>query len=310
MVSCQMRQRSQTTLWGLLLNQVWVQSSLAVPPCLPQGPSVDPLPAARMASQLQLDAHAPGRESDCYAARCFLSLHAKSLQWLVAYVACWHRVMGPVWRTLSCKVAASFLEDCTHVPQHYSTPDVSVLLMGTEHGWGVCHQQHRAMCNFHSSYCNYRSTRPAASDSTLSMEQAAPSTALVLTPRSNPRHLFVSGQLPSTGATPSISPSPTSAPSAPPQTASAQDDEPSSSKQPGTTSDALFQHGHAGQSSSRDQQPADEMPEDNGSNDTESLSDAQVKMRSLAAVLGHDAYLTVFQCLQLTTKSQHSRLVV
>ena len=115
------------------------------------------------------------------------------------------------------------------------------------------------------------------------MEQAAPSTALVLTPRSNPRHLFVSSQLPSTGAAPSISPSPTSAPSAPSQTANGQDDKPSSSRQAGTTPDAPPQRGHAGQSTSRDRQLADEMPEDDGSDDTENLSDAQVKTRSLAA---------------------------
>ena len=131
------------------------------------------------------------------------------------------------------------------------------------------------------SYCNYRSATPAPSDSALSMEQAAPSTALVLTPRSNPRHLFVSSQLPSTGATPSISPSPTSAPSAPPQTANAQDDKPSSSKQPGNTPDAPPQRGHAGQSMSRNQQPADEMHEDDGSDDNENLSDAQVNIKSL-----------------------------
>lgn len=114
------------------------------------------------------------------------------------------------------------------------------------------------------------------------MEHAAPSTVLVLTPRSNPRHLFVSSQLPSTGATPSISPSPSSSPSAPPQRAHAQDDTPSSSKQPGTNTEVPSQRGHAGQSTSREQQPADEMPEDDGSDDTGNLSDAQVGISSLA----------------------------
>lgn len=107
-----------------------------------------------------------------------------------------------------------------------------------------------------------------------------PSTALVLTPRSNPRHLFVSSQLPSTGATPSISPSPTNAPSAPPHTANAQDDKPGPSKQAGTTSDTA-QRGHAGQSTSRDQQPADEMPEDDGSHEAENLTDAQVRRHDI-----------------------------
>ena len=193
-----------------------------------------------------------------------------------------------------CKEAAGFLKDSTHVPQHLQWTSLPVVLTGTEQDWSLSHREYRALCNFHSSHCNYRSTTPAPSDSALSMEHAAPSTALVLTPRSNPRHLFVSSQLPSTGAMPSISPSPTSAPSAPPQTANGQDDKPSSSKQPGTTSDAPPQRGHAGQRTSRDQQPADEMPEDDGSDDTGNLSDAQVKIRPPAAdpvALGHDAYV-------------------
>lgn len=74
---------------------------------------------------------------------------------------------------------------------------------------------------------------------------------------------------------PSISPSPTNAPSAPPQTVNSQDDKPGPSKQAGTPSDTP-QRGHAGQSTSRDQQPADEMPEDDSSDDADNLTDAQV----------------------------------
>lgn len=134
----------------------------------------------------------------------------------------------------------------------------------------------------------HRSTTPALSEGVpSSSDQAAPSTALVLTPRSNPRHLFVSSQLPSTGASSSFSPSPSSGPSAHPEKPKAQDDKPSSSKQPGTDSNAA-QNGHAGQGTSKEQQHADEMPEDNDDNDNgpENVTEAKVKTTSLTAVYG------------------------
>ncbi|KAL3138125.1 hypothetical protein ABBQ38_005353 [Trebouxia sp. C0009 RCD-2024] len=122
-----------------------------------------------------------------------------------------------------------------------------------------------------------RSTTPALSESIpSSSDQAGPSTALVLTPRSNPRHLFVSSQLPSTGASSSFSPSPSSAPSANPEKAKAQDDQPSLSKQPGPDSDAA-QDKRGEQGASRDKQPADEMQDDDeNGNDAEKLTEAQI----------------------------------
>lgn len=131
----------------------------------------------------------------------------------------------------------------------------------------------------------HRSTTLALSESVISSsDQAGPPTALVLTPRSNPRHLFVSSQLPSTGASSSFSPSPSSAPSAHPEKAKAQDNPPSSSKQPGPDSDA-GQDRRAEPGASRDKQPADEMQDDdeNGTG-SEKLTEAQVRIRSLIAV--------------------------
>ena len=80
----------------------------------------------------------------------------------------------------------------------------------------------------------------------------------------------------------SISPSPTSAPSHV-KAAKAQDDKPSSSKQPGTTSDSA-QFGHAGQGTCRDKQRVDEMPDDDDNDDDAgNLTESQVKTRSLIA---------------------------
>ena len=60
------------------------------------------------------------------------------------------------------------------------------------------------------SYCDlYRSATPSQSEApSASTDQAGPTTALVLTPRSNPRHLFVRNQLPSTEASSSVTASP------------------------------------------------------------------------------------------------------
>lgn len=148
----------------------------------------------------------------------------------------------------------------------------------------ACVDRAASLCNaqhcIHFTALLHRSTTPALSESIpSSSDQAGPSTALVLTPRSNPRHLFVSSQLPSTGASSSFSPSPSSAPSANPEKAKAQDDQPSLSKQPGPDSDAA-QDKRGEQGASRDKQPADEMQDDDeNGNDAEKLTEAQVRMR-------------------------------
>ena len=114
------------------------------------------------------------------------------------------------------------------------------------------------------------------SDGIPSVDQAAPSTSLVITPRSNPRHLFVKAQLPSTEASSSVTPSPTSASTAAPQASGDPQGDPSSSKQPQASTDA-HEDKHAGQGTSRDAQHHDMREED----DPEHLTESQVMLAAL-----------------------------
>lgn len=94
----------------------------------------------------------------------------------------------------------------------------------------------------------------------------------MLTPRSNPRHLFVRNQLPSTQASSSDTASPASVAGG--KASQDQADEPSSSKQPGPAS-------HTADAEGRCQGPShspgrDEMAEEEEEDDQQQLSDAQV----------------------------------
>lgn len=119
----------------------------------------------------------------------------------------------------------------------------------------------------------HRSGTPAQADIP-SGDQAAPPTALVLTPRSNPRHLFVRSQLPSTEASSSTTTSPVSVAGG--KTSDEQTDDPSSSKQPGQPSgagaDGEQRKQETFQSPSRDEM----LEEDEGDDAQQQVSDAQV----------------------------------
>ncbi len=106
------------------------------------------------------------------------------------------------------------------------------------------------------------------------MDRAAPSTALVLTPRSNPRHLFVRSQLPSTEAGSSITTSPVSVAGG--KTSDEQTDDPSSSKQPGQPlvdgADGKQRNQETFHSPARDEM----LEEDEDDDAQQRVSDAQV----------------------------------
>lgn len=106
------------------------------------------------------------------------------------------------------------------------------------------------------------------------MDQAAPSTALVFTPRSNPRHLFVRSQLPSTEASSSTTTSPVSVAGG--KTSDEQTDDPSSSKQPGQPSGADAD-GEQRKQETFHSPARDEMLEEDGDGEAQQqVSDAQV----------------------------------
>ncbi|KAL0018702.1 hypothetical protein WJX79_002745 [Trebouxia sp. C0005] len=108
-----------------------------------------------------------------------------------------------------------------------------------------------------------------------SMDQAAPSTALVFTPRSNPRHLFVRSQLPSTEASSSTTTSPVSVAGG--KTSDEQTDDPSSSKQPGQPSGADAD-GEQRKQETFHSPARDEMLEEDGDGEAQQqVSDAQIQ---------------------------------
>ena len=104
---------------------------------------------------------------------------------------------------------------------------------------------------------------------------AEPAPSLVLTPRSNPRHLFVHHQLPSTNASPSVTTSPADAGKGKRQPE--EEDQPGPSQQPGSPANGDH-NGHHGrrQSSGRAERVIQEESEEYEQTGGQ-LSDSQVR---------------------------------